>query len=341
VTCGAEEGVGKPPALAGSRFTAGRSTAWWSRRTSKLGNQLLAQVPNPFAGLISSGPLSTSTIQYGQLLRPFPTYQNVVEAAAYIGSSSYNSLQLKGQKRFREGGTVLASYTFSKLLSNTETSTDWLENSIFGSLGQIYQDFNNMAGEWSLGMFDVRQSMTLSYVYPLPVGKGQYLLGGVTGIADKFASGWNFDGILTFQERPPLNIVATPNTSNSFGGGLRPNVVAGCNKARPAGVLKINEYFNTACFTIPAPFTFGNESRTDNTIRSPGVNNWDVALVKETPITERIGLQFRAEAFNLYNRVQFGPPGQDFASGGVSSFGVLSSQVNNPRLIQFGLRLTY
>jgi hypothetical protein len=306
-----------------------------------LGNQLLAQVPNPFYGKISSGPLSTSTIQYGQLLRPFPTYQNVVEAAAYIGSSEYNSLQLKGQKRFNGGGTVLASYTFSKLMTNTETSTDWLEGSIFGSLGQIYQDFNNMRGEWSLGMFDIRQSMTLSYVYPLPIGKGKYFLGNVHGLTDKVASGWTFDGILTFQEGPPLNLVASPNTSNSFGGGLRPNVVPGCNKGRPAGVSKINEYFNTACFTLPAPFTFGNESRTDNAIRSPGVNNWDVALVKDTAITERIALQFRAEAFNLYNRVQFGPPGQNFASGGISSFGVLSSQVNNPRLIQFGLRLNF
>jgi hypothetical protein len=306
-----------------------------------LGSQLLTQVPNPFYGLISSGPLSTSTIQYGQLLRPFPTYQNVVEAAAYIGSSDYNSLQLKAQKRFRQAGTVLGSYTFSKLLTNTETSTDWLEGSVFGSLQQIYQDFNNMKAERSLGMFDVRQSLTVSFVYPLPLGRGQSFLGDVQGFADKLASGWNFDGILTFQEGDPLNIVAIPNTSNSFGGGLRPNVVAGCKKGRPAGVSKLTEYFNTGCFSMPDPFAFGDESRTDGAIRSPGVANWDVALMKETAITERIKLQFRAEAFNLFNRVQFGPPGQVFTSGGVSSFGVLSSQVNNPRLIQFGLRVNF
>jgi hypothetical protein len=92
---------------------------------------------------------------------------------------------------------------------------------------------------------------------------------------------------------------------------------------------------------MPDPFTFGNESRTDGAIRSPGIANWDVALMKETGITERLKLQFRAEAFNLFNRVQFGPPGQVFTSGGVSSFGVLSSQVNNPRLVQFGLRLNF
>ncbi len=307
-----------------------------------LGNQLLQNVTNPFFGLISSGPLSTSTVPYGQLMRPFPEYQNIVDAAAYVGSSSYNSLQVKLQKRFAHGGQILGSYSFSKLLTNAETSSDWLETSIFGSLGQIYQDFNNMRGERSLGLFDIRQSLVVSYVYPLPVGKGQYFFGDAQGLTGKLISGWSFDGIATFQEGFPLNLVATPNLSNSFGGGLRPNVVPGCDKQRSGSVQsRLNQYFNTACFTAPAPFSFGNESRTDGAIRSPGINNWDVALVKETPITERVGLQFRAEAFNLFNRVQFGPPGQVFTTNPNSTFGVISSQLNNPRLIQFSLRLNF
>jgi hypothetical protein len=308
----------------------------------KLGNQLLSEVPNPFYGLIASGPLSTPTVQYGQLLRPFPQYQNVVEAAAYIGHSTYNALQMKVQKRFRNGGSILASYSFSKLLTNTETSTDWLETSIFGSLGQIYQDYNNMSGEKSLGLFDVRQSLVVSYVYPLPFGKGQRLFTDVEGFKDKLISGWSFDGIATFQEGFPLNFIASPNLSYSFGGGLRPNVVPGCNKTMPGSTAsKLDEYFNTACFTMPAEFTFGDESRTDNTLRAPGINNWDMALVKNTPITERVSLQFRTEAFNAFNRVQFGPPGQVFTTNPNSSFGIISSQQNNPRLIQFALRLNF
>jgi hypothetical protein len=307
-----------------------------------LGNQLLSTVANPFYGLIASGPLSTPTIQYGQLLRPFPEYQNIVEAAAYIGTSTYNAFQMKVQKRFRGGGTILGSYSFSKLLTNTETSTDWLENSIFGSLQQIYQDFNNMKGEKSLGLFDVRQSLTVSYVYQLPFGRGQRFAGDVQGFKDKLISGWTFDGIATFQEGLPLNIIATPNLSYSFGGGLRPNVVPGCKKTISGSTAsKLNEYFNTACFTMPAEFTFGNESRTDNTIRAPGINNWDIALVKDTAITERVSLQFRTEAFNAFNRVQFGPPGQVYTPNPNSSFGIISSQANNPRLIQFALRLNF
>ncbi|MFZ0520837.1 MAG: TonB-dependent receptor [Candidatus Acidiferrales bacterium] len=307
-----------------------------------LGNQLLQNVANPFAGLIASGPLSSPNVPAWQLLRPFPTYQNVVEAAAYVGSSDYNSLQVKVQKRFHQGGTILASYTFSKLLTNTETSTDWLEGSIFGSLQQIYQNFNNLKGERSLGLFDARQSLTVSYVYPLPFGRRQRFFADVQGVADKFVSGWSFDGIATFQEGFPLNIVATNDASHSFGGGLRPNVTPGCDKhISGATQSKLNGYFNTSCFSEPDPFTYGTESRTDGAIRSPGINNWDVALVKDTSITERFSLQFRAESFNLFNRVQFGPPGQVFTANSNSSFGIITSQVNNPRLIQFGLRLNF
>lgn len=311
-----------------------------------LGEQLVQEVPNPFYNLITSGPLSTPTIEQGQLLRPFPTYQNVVESAAYIGDSNYNALQLKLQKHFTHGGTILGSYTFSKLMTDTETSTDWLETGIAGSLGQIYQDYNNFRGERSLGLFDVRQNLTVSYVYDLPFGKGQHFLGDVQGVADKFVSGWAFDGIATFQEGVPLNFIASPNTSNSFGGGLRPNIVPGCDKhantytggANPHG---INQYFNVLCFSAPANFTFGDESRTDGGIRAPGINNWDLAVVKSTSINDRFSLQFRTEFFNAFNRTQFGPPGQVYQTGGVSTFGIISSQQNNPRLIQFGLRLNF
>ena len=307
-----------------------------------LGNQLLQNVTNPFYGSITSGPLSAPTVPYEQLLRPFPTYQNIAEAAAYIGSSSYNSLQLKVQKRFHGAGTILGSYTFSKLMTNTETSTDWLENSIGGSLGQIYQDFNNMAAERSLGLFDVRQNLTVSYVYQLPFGKGHRLLGDAQGVVGKLASGWGIDGIATFQEGLPLNLVATPNLTYSLGGGLRPNVVPGCNKKLSGPVQsRLSEYFNTSCFTLPSPFTFGDESRTDGAIRSPGVNNWDLAFVKETAVNDTVGMQFRVEAFNLFNRVQFGTPGTVFTTNPNSTFGVISSQVNNPRLIQFALRLNF
>ena len=126
----------------------------------------------------------------------------------------------------------------------------------------------------------------------------------------------------------------------NFGGNtIRPNVVSGCDKAVSGSAQsRLNGWFNTSCFTQPGDFAFGNESRNDSTLRSAGINNWDMALFKNTAITERVSVQFRAEVFNLFNRVQFGPPG---TSLGTPQFGVVSSQVNQPRLIQFGLRLSF
>lgn len=113
----------------------------------------------------------------------------------------------------------------------------------------------------------------------------------------------------------------------------------GCDKfISGSAQSRLNEWFNTSCFTQPAAFTFGSESRLDPNLRSAGIANWDFALFKTTRITERVGLQFRTEFFNLFNRVQFAQPG---LAQGNPSYGVVSSQTNNPRLIQFALRLSY
>jgi len=119
-------------------------------------------------------------------------------------------------------------------------------------------------------------------------------------------------------------------------------VVAGCDKGRPSGVNQLNEWFNTACFTAPADFTYGDESRTDPTLRSSGVNNFDFALFKRTMFgpDERLGIAFRAEFFNLFNRTQWAPPNTAIGS---SSFGQVTSIYpgTNPRLIQFGLKFIF
>ncbi len=97
---------------------------------------------------------------------------------------------------------------------------------------------------------------------------------------------------------------------------------------------------NTSCFAPSPSFTYGDESRVDPNLRQEGTNDWDVALFKTTNFGpgERLGVQFRAEFFNLFNRPQFGPPA---TTQGVSGFGVVSSQVNNPRLIQFALKFLF
>ena len=117
--------------------------------------------------------------------------------------------------------------------------------------------------------------------------------------------------------------------------------MSGCNSSLSGSIAsRLNEYFNTACFTQPAPFTFGDESRTDSNIRAPGIANWDFSAFKSFAIApeNRANLQFRAEFFNIFNRTQFGYPGQSFGS---SSFGAITGVQNQPRLVQFALRLSF
>lgn len=101
---------------------------------------------------------------------------------------------------------------------------------------------------------------------------------------------------------------------------------------------RLAHWFDTACFTQPSAYGFGNETRTDSAVRTAGIANWDTALMKTITLRESLNLQFTTEVFNLFNRVQFGIPNNVTGNG---NFGVVSSQLNQPRLIQFSLRLGF
>jgi len=296
---------------------------------------LTRQVPNPFYGLVPFGTLAQPTVQAGQLLRPYPEYTGVTAANDGNRDSIYHSMQVKLEKRFRQGGTVLAAYTWSKNIGDIETGMSWLEA---GPLAGI-QNNNNLRQERAVSGFDVPQRVIVSYVYDLPLGKGKKFLGSASGAADKLASGWGINGISTFQAGFPLTLTTATNVTDSFGGGSRPNYVGGCNVSVPgAAQARLTGWFNTSCFTSPPAATFGNLGRTLPAVRTAGVNNFDFAVFKNTKLTERMGIQFRTEFFNIFNRVQFGPPGEVL---GNAQFGVISSQLNLPRLVQFALRFNY
>jgi outer membrane receptor protein involved in Fe transport len=307
-----------------------------------MGSALQQQVPNPLYGLASNGTITQPTVQRGQLLLPFPQYTSGADPGAYMGNSTYEALQAKVEKRFSSGGMLLAAYTFSKVISNVETLTTWLDtNATSGTgLGGI-QDWYNMRGERAISSFDSRSRLTVSYVVDLPFGKGKKLLPGVKGVADKIVSGWGVNGLTTFQDGFPLAFTATPNLTG-FNTGLRPNVAAGCNPVIGGAIQqRLNKDFNTACYSVPGIWTFGSEGRTDPVLRGAGVNNWNASIFKKTAISERFNLEFRAEAFNLFNRVQFGNPGLVASTAAGNTFGIISTQLNSPRLIQLALRLTY
>ncbi len=301
-------------------------------------------VANPYYGKISQGVLQNATVTANQLARPFPQYGSISNSGHYVGVSNYTALQMKLEKRFSAGGTVLGAYTFSKLLTNAEYLTSWLDTTTTAG----YQDTNNLSSEYSLSSFDSRQRLVLSYVYELPFGKGRTYFSNLSGIANAVAAGWGVNGVTTFQDGYPLGLTnATNNLSTyAYGSNTRPNVTPGCAKKISGGIFNrlgtlegsANNYFNTGCFSQIPLFTYGNESRTDNALRTPGVANYDFALYKDTPIHENLVFQFRVEAFNLFNRVQFGSPNSVV---GNSQFGNITTDLNTPRLLQMAGRITF
>jgi hypothetical protein len=302
---------------------------------------LLTSVSNPFYGVISSSQTEgAETVTAGQLLRPYPQYNGIALNADGAGNSSYNALQLKVQKRFSAGASILLAYTHAKLISDTDTLTSWLEPSVGGSGGSS-QDANNLRGERSLSANDVADRLVISYVLDVPVGRGKMLLGNVNGLTNQIVGGWGVAGTTTFQGGFPLSFTTSENITHSFNNASRPNVASGCRKSKSGNAQsRLNGWFSTACFTQPDAYTFGDESRNDSSLRADGIANWDFSVYKTFPFTKnnKANLQFRAEFFNLFNRTQFGYPGE---TQGTSSFGVVSSQTNDPRLVQFALRIGF
>ncbi len=303
------------------------------------------EVTNPFYGKVSQGVLKNQQVTENQLLRPFPEYGGLGNSGSYSGISNYEAFELEVQKQLHDGGTFLASYTFSRLMTNAEDLTSWLDGIVgYGTAG--WQDNNNPGSNYSLSSFDVPQHLVVSYLYHLPIGSGQRFLSNLKGVANGLIGGWGVDGITTYQSGYPLGMSVATDIVGSYGfqGTQRPNVVAGCGKAYSGSIGGRlggggnKTFFNTACFVAPSDFTYGNEPRNDTTLKTPGIDNWDMALYKSIPLTEGTALNFRVEAFNVFNRVQFGAPNTQLQN---AQFGWITTQENNPRILQLAGRFNF
>ena len=209
-------------------------------------------------------------------------------------------------RRFQGGGTLLVAYTNAKLMSNTDTLTSWLEGNT-GGVGSV-QDWNNLAGERSLSSQDISQRLVISYVLDLPFGHGKAFANNFSGFANGAVSGWGVDGITTFQRGFPLKITwagaSTALESANLGvANVRPDVDS---RVRPESWRRQHHHwFNTNCFAAPPQWGFGTEARVDPVLRGPGINNFDFAIFKRTKVTERLGIEFRTEFFNIFNHPYF------------------------------------
>ena len=303
---------------------------------------LLHSVRNPFFVNGEALALAAPTTTVGQLLRPYPQYTSVELAGQGSFASIYHSLQITAKRRFAGAGSLLVAYTNSKLISNTDTLTSWLETSV----GAI-QDNNNLRGERSLSSQDVPQRLVISYVLDLPFGQGMKYLSNVSSALNNLIGGWGIDGVATLQRGFPLVFSdGLANDATLFGAGSRPNVVPGCNKvSKGPSTARLSGWINAACFTAPADFTFGDEPRVDPSLRSHGVNNFDFAVFKKVLFRSdgRAGIESRVEFFNLFNRTQFGPPNTTCCTANNANFGFVTSTApgTNPRLVQFAFKVFF
>ncbi len=291
-----------------------------------LGNKLLQQVTNPYYGKISGSGcgLSSPTVAYGQLLLPYPEFCGISVAQPLGSFSHYNALEMTFTHRWSSGLSLLASYTYSRFIDNTVGTTSWLGQSPI-------RDNYNLAAEKSLDAADTPNSLVVTYIYELPIGKGKKVGTNLNPVANAIVGGWQISGVATFKSGFPISITTGDNNTNSFGGSQRPNLSGDPTVGSPS----IQKWFNTAAFTQPSPFTFGNAPRYMGNVRAPGMEQFDIGLQKWFKFTDVLKLQFRVEMFNAFNRVNFYAPDGNLTD---SSFGVISGTMP-PRDIQMGLKL--
>ncbi len=273
----------------------------------------------------------TGLIPYDQAV-PYPDYSWILTDMSK-GWSSYNGLLTKVEKRFSNGMSTRATYTWSHALDLSE-----------GDEGPYSGIESELRGNMT---YDVRQRFTLDYTYQLPFGKGRHFASGVSGAADKIIGGWQVSGITTFQTGQWVPIGLPSNWANDGSwGAARPNHVGNAIPANRSYTNWWNENafeypgcdpsYNTHPGDCPTPdHIVGNSGR--NTFEVPGMNNWDFGLMKNTRITERLNTQFRAEFFNGWNHEQFSGPDSTLDP----TFGVIGGSLVSPRNIQFGLKFIF
>ena len=277
---------------------------------------------------INQGALNGATnVAY---YRPFQNFGTFLAADSFA-YSNYNSLQVKLTRRFENGLTFIAGYTYSHSLDNSSGEGG-------GSGGQfITMDTTRPSVDYGSSDFDVRHRFTLSGVWDLPIGKGKALLGDHAGVLTALVSDWRVSWLWQAQTGFPFTIGQSGNQSGTFGGGERAQLL--CPSSQAQGQRQRTSWFDKSCFGLSPLGTFGNSGR--NMMRYAGQDNVDFSLVRSFPFAEKRYVEFRGELFNALNHTQFG------LTGGVgtnvsapASFGVYTA-AQPSRVAQLALRIDY
>ncbi len=300
------------------------------------GARLTQLVANPFATVVTNqtSALSRATIASNQLQRPYPQYTGVTSTQKPHANSAYHAFTLRVEKRFRRGLSFLAAYTGGKLMDDASAAINF-----YGPTASSRLDAYNRRLEWSLSSLDIAQRLVTSFVYELPFGKGKAVGGALNPALDKFVSGWQVNGILTFSSGSPIFIGGVPNNTNIFSGQRANNNGTSAHISGGAVDERLLRWFDTRVFSVPAPYTFGNLGRTLPDTRNPGIRNASISLFKDFPLfRDRTRLQYRCEFYNATNTPNWAPADSGIQS---ASFGSINATSNAARQIQMALRATW
>ena len=234
------------------------------------------------------------------------------------GTSRYNSLQVRAEKRYSNGLSALASYSFSKTIALGDTSSNSVQNP------------DNLKAERAVSTQNVPHILTGSLVYALPFGRGKSWGSQWGSVTNNVFGGWSAASILSLCSGTPLNVTVASQPSNT-GQIDRPNIVGKWKVAHPSA----SEWFNQDAFEAADLYTFGNAPR--NLVQGPGLKNLDLALYKTFRLSERLTSQLRAESFNFTNTPALGNPDTIL---GDAAFGTITT-AGEPRHIQLGLKFLF
>src|SRR5215813_747230 len=325
--------------------------------TTSVSNLANNQVANPFFGYITDplSPLSGPTVPAFQLLLPFPQFSNFSGDSPPIANSIYHAAQFRVEKGFSNSLQFLVTYTVSKSIDNasaTDDSISWLGGGLNGDTLAV-QDPYNLRAERSLSTFDIPQVLQFSYTYSLPIGKGRRFGSNMHPVLNGIIGGWQLNGIWRFAKGRPVILALDSQNPIPSSPGQRPILTAPLQKNDSSNQSMVTSYFTNACesdtclnggpsvVVQPDAFTFGNAPRTDGHIRQPGHNSADMSLFKEFPMSrfrEGMRMEFRFEAFNVFNHPNFGPADTSFGDG---SFGQITFLASPAREVQLGLKFYF
>jgi hypothetical protein len=297
------------------------------------GPSLPNEAANAYAGV--RGVVNSPKVTLAQSLRPYPYLLGIGVRNPSLGNSIYHAVLISVEKRMSHGLTILASFTGGKLISDSVvTPFNWFGEQVAITGYQNGKYHRNW--ERAVDPTDVSRRLVLSGIYELPFGRGKAWDPG-NRVVSRLVGGWQLNSITTLQTGLPLRIAGASNYLAD-----RPNSTG--QSARLDSRTR-DRWFDTSAFFNPPIYTYGNVGRVLPNVRAPGTFELDLSVLKATAITEKVRLQFRAEAFNLPNFVNLGIPNTGFSAGAdgknnSSTFGMITS-ARDPRQVQLGMKLIF